>query len=169
MPQEPACPRMDYRSGSPRGTAVSASAPEAVLTSCRELITSVPHRPPAKERCIHSVSGLADASFSRSGVRTKQVSGAPVGGFGLVVCRVPAGNPAFFMHAANRFHSFLLGVIIHKMATPPGHAGNATICAHRFKEQCAVTSGRGYRVRRRGRDSARGSLWRGTSAGVCGG
>ena len=127
--------------------------------------------PAAGERKVHPFSFRARGRFVfPHGVRTEQVSGAPVGGCGLVVCHVSLKNQRFSCTRQTDLESFCLrGIIIHKMAASPTQAGNTTICAIRFKERCAITSGRGCRARRRGRDSARGSLWRGTSAGVCGG
>ena len=145
--------------------------PDGIFHPCRELITSVPHRPPMKGASIQCQgswslrSGMVfrvgpdffPVEFDALPCRTGQSSRGSCGGCCL---------SAAFSRAAKRI---LLRVTIHKMAAPPVYAGNTTICAVRFKERDAITSGRGCRARRRGRDSARGSLWRGTSAGVCGG
>ena len=133
--------------------------------------------PAADEGCIHSVSGLASASFHHGRPRPFYILYHPVFlpvGYDALPFRAKQSSrgscggcclSAAFSRAAKRVE---LRVTIHKMAAPPVYAGNTTICAIRFKERCAITSGRGCRARRRGRDNARGSLWRGTSAGVCG-
>ena len=118
-----------------RGISHRARTGFELASPCRELITSVPHRPPEKGASIQ-FQGSRTLRFSH-GARTEQVSVAPVGGCCGGNIRSNTGNSSGLSASPQPenqlFHArgkrFELKVIIHKMAASPVQAGNATICA----------------------------------------